>query len=169
MYPLPYLEYLIHFHCFRDYFECHEVLEEYWKERDKKEIVWVGFIQLAVGMYHYRRKNVQGAIKQLSNAKTILSRKDLNLVDFGLHKDKLLQILTNVIRNIENGVPYSSIHLPIESDALIQQCEHLSLQKGIKWNEEVECKDSFIIHKHILRDRSKIIEQRLFELNKRKE
>ncbi len=32
MYPNAYLDYLVYFHGHRDYFECHEVLEEYWKK-----------------------------------------------------------------------------------------------------------------------------------------
>ena len=32
VYPEAYIEYLMYFHGNRDYFECHEVLEEYWKE-----------------------------------------------------------------------------------------------------------------------------------------
>jgi len=37
MYPEPYLEYLIQFHAERDYFECHEILEEYWKSAPANE------------------------------------------------------------------------------------------------------------------------------------
>ena len=31
-YPEAYTDYLCYFHGARDYFECHEVMEEYWKE-----------------------------------------------------------------------------------------------------------------------------------------
>lgn len=168
MYPLPYIEYLIYFHCFRDYFECHEVLEEYWKDRDKKEIVWVGFIQLAVGLYHYRRNNTNGAIRQLSRAKLIFTRDDINVDNYGINKERLYQVLSLLLKDIEDGVPYSPIDLPIENNELKKQCEQLSLQKGVKWNEEIPCNDPFIIHKHKLRDRSAVINQRLQELEKRK-
>lgn len=36
MYPPEYIEFLYHFHCDRDYFECHEILEELWKKILKK-------------------------------------------------------------------------------------------------------------------------------------
>lgn len=32
MYPEAYVAFLHEFHTTRDYFECHEILEEYWKE-----------------------------------------------------------------------------------------------------------------------------------------
>ncbi|MCD2486520.1 DUF309 domain-containing protein, partial [Staphylococcus aureus] len=50
MYPKAYIDYLVEFHATRDYFECHEILEEYWKEDPpkKRKRYWVGFIELAV-------------------------------------------------------------------------------------------------------------------------
>ncbi len=57
MYAKAYIEYLAHFHGTRDYFECHEVLEEHWKAVDPKNrsSVWVLLIQIAVSMYHARQ------------------------------------------------------------------------------------------------------------------
>lgn len=34
LYPTAYIKYLFHFHTDRDYFECHELLEEHWKQYD---------------------------------------------------------------------------------------------------------------------------------------
>ncbi|WP_133174958.1 DUF309 domain-containing protein, partial [Heyndrickxia sporothermodurans] len=68
--PEAYIEYLVHFHGDRDYFECHELLEEHWKLTDIKNrhSVWVGLIQLAVSQYHYRRSNIVGAIRLMKKA-----------------------------------------------------------------------------------------------------
>ncbi|RKJ17377.1 DUF309 domain-containing protein, partial [Butyricicoccus sp. 1XD8-22] len=52
-----FVQYFTYFNGNKDYFECHEVLEEYWKilaPGDKKHPL-VGYIQLATGMYHWRR------------------------------------------------------------------------------------------------------------------
>lgn len=58
MYPKAYIEYLVHFHSDRDYFECHEILEEHWKQ-DGRNKGWLVLIQTAVAFYHYRdRKSV---------------------------------------------------------------------------------------------------------------
>ncbi|WP_460291943.1 DUF309 domain-containing protein, partial [Bacillus cereus] len=35
MYPTEYIQFLIHFHGDYDYFECHEILEEYWKTKPR--------------------------------------------------------------------------------------------------------------------------------------
>ncbi|MCW5821309.1 MAG: DUF309 domain-containing protein [Cyanobacteria bacterium TGS_CYA1] len=48
----------------QEYFDCHETLEELWKdytEPDREAIQ--GIIQIAVGYYHLRRGNYKGATK----------------------------------------------------------------------------------------------------------
>lgn len=48
----------------QEYFDCHETLEELWKdykESDREAIQ--GIIQLAVGYYHLKRGNKPGALK----------------------------------------------------------------------------------------------------------
>lgn len=69
-YPDAYIRYLAEFHGTRDYFECHEILEEYWKEHpgDEQAQLWHGLIQIAVGQYHLRRGNREGARKMLRSA-----------------------------------------------------------------------------------------------------
>ena len=69
-YPEAYIDYLLYFHAQRDYFECHEVMEEFWKEHpgDIRSRTYVALIQIAVGMYHIRRGNRNGAVKMLQSA-----------------------------------------------------------------------------------------------------
>lgn len=48
----------------------HEVLEEYWKDiapGDKNHPL-VGYVQLATGLYHWRRGNFTGAVRILQKA-----------------------------------------------------------------------------------------------------
>ena len=70
MYPSEYIQFLAHFHGDRDYFECHELLEDYWKKTDSrnKNSIWVGFILLSVSLYHHRRNNFSGAQRTLATA-----------------------------------------------------------------------------------------------------
>lgn len=77
MYPDAYIQFLVHFHGDRDYFECHEILEEYWKETIKgdKQSIWVGLIMLAVSNYHFRRNNNSGAQRTLQKAISIFENK----------------------------------------------------------------------------------------------
>ncbi|WP_218197281.1 DUF309 domain-containing protein, partial [Pseudomonas sp. 2995-1] len=60
-YPDAYIEYLIEFHGTRDYFECHEIMEEYWKKNKEKH--WHTLIQLAVAIYHERQHNYDGSLR----------------------------------------------------------------------------------------------------------
>ena len=50
----------------REFFECHEVLEDVWTpERGPRRLFLQGLIHLAVGFYHCQRGNPAGAIGQL--------------------------------------------------------------------------------------------------------
>lgn len=62
-----YVAYLIYFNRDRDYFECHEVLEELWMKLDR-EPLYKGLLQVAVGLYHFRNGNVTGGRKMLRSA-----------------------------------------------------------------------------------------------------
>ncbi|MEW4369071.1 DUF309 domain-containing protein [Paenibacillus kandeliae] len=69
-----YVQYLIYFNRDQDYFECHEVLEELWLEKNS-EPVYKGLLQVAVGLFHFRNGTVNhlynkrlGAIKMLNSS-----------------------------------------------------------------------------------------------------
>jgi hypothetical protein len=50
----------------REFFQCHEVLEEAWTpERGQRRLFLQALIHLAVGFYHYQRGNPVGARRQL--------------------------------------------------------------------------------------------------------
>lgn len=44
MYPEAYIEYLAEFHGSRDYFECHELLEEHWKKTLRENGNYIGSV-----------------------------------------------------------------------------------------------------------------------------
>ncbi|RCX21700.1 hypothetical protein DFP94_102456 [Fontibacillus phaseoli] len=62
-----YVAYLIYFNRDRDYFECHEVLEELWLKQGRSPL-YKGLLQVAVGLYHFRNGNVTGGRKMLASA-----------------------------------------------------------------------------------------------------
>lgn len=62
-----YIAYLIYFNRDRDYFECHEVLEELWLAKGR-ESLYKGLLQVAVGLFHFRRGNIKGSCKMLASA-----------------------------------------------------------------------------------------------------
>lgn len=66
-YDRLYVAFLYYFNVERDYFECHEVLEELWLEEGRYPL-YQGLLQVAVGLYHHGNGNVGGAIKLFSQA-----------------------------------------------------------------------------------------------------
>ncbi|WP_246942325.1 DUF309 domain-containing protein [Bacillus pinisoli] len=163
MFPQAYINYLVHFHGDRDYFECHEELEEYWKEddRDHRKDYWVAFIQVAVSLYHQRRNNFKGSLRMMNNARTILQNEKENVTKLGLHFEKLLSILDQRIAAIELEQPYASISLPITNQTLLTLCQKECEKRGLIWNSASNLNDEYLVHKHKLRDRADVIQERL--------
>ncbi|MFC4076351.1 DUF309 domain-containing protein [Salinithrix halophila] len=62
-----FIQFLYHFNRDRDYYECHEVLEELWMEEGRNPL-YQGLLQVAVGLYHHRNGNVNGARKLFRGA-----------------------------------------------------------------------------------------------------
>ena len=168
-YPKEFIHYLSEFHGSRDYFECHEILEEYWKEHLPldRESVWVGFIQLAVGMYHYRRNNFSGALRTLQKANQILSQHSMEVEQLGIDYNSLLSLLHNSIHNVQNKEPYTSPTLPIRDPALIKACQLKCGEYGYTWNCKSDLSDSLLVNRHATRDRTEVIQERFNQLKKR--
>ncbi|MCM2531770.1 DUF309 domain-containing protein [Neobacillus pocheonensis] len=170
MYPKEFVQYLMHFHGDRDYFECHEILEEYWKENDKgnKDSIWVGFIQLAVSTYHHRRANFKGAKRTLEKALTIFKRQSSSLTSLGLDSTILIPLLHKRFTTIEKEEAYTSFNLPICDLFLLKTCIEDCKQSGFIWGKESDFAKEGLIHRHKLRDRTSIIQERVLALQERK-
>jgi predicted metal-dependent hydrolase len=65
IYDRLYVDFIYYFNIERDYFECHEVMEELWLEEGRKPL-YQGLLQIAVGLYHHWNGNVGGSIKLFS-------------------------------------------------------------------------------------------------------
>ncbi|MEH7120381.1 DUF309 domain-containing protein [Neobacillus vireti] len=170
MYPKEYIQFLAHFHGDRDYFECHEILEEYWKENDikNKNSIWVGLILLAVSTYHHRRDNFTGAKRTLEKAITILKKESYCLIKLGLDPQQLPSILNERLSIITNHQPYSSFNLPIVDPALLRQGRSYCEENGFVWGADSDLRNRPLIDRHILRDRTSVINERKESLKLRK-
>lgn len=169
MYPKEYISFLIEFHGTRDYFECHEILEEYWKETapGERDSHWVGLIQLAVSLYHYRRGNTAGAAKTIRKAHDIFQAKAAEISGLGLDVQKLLASAEEIEHSIQNGLPYVSVNLPITDPSLISACGTACTEAGLKWGSPSNPADTFLVNRHLLRDRSEVIDERKRQLGLR--
>lgn len=169
MYPHEYIEYLGHFHGDQDFFECHEILEEYWKEVDpgNKDSIWVAFILLAVSCYHHRRGNFRGAGKTLEKATSMFRHGDWNWNDFGLDKALLLERMDQKQLDIRNQLAYIPFILPINAKTLELECVKWCQSVGMEWQSSRIPLDD-IIHRHLTRDRTEVINERTAAIEERK-
>jgi uncharacterized protein len=166
MYSSAYLDYLIEFHATRDYFECHEILEEHWKHDPpgKRKLYWVGLIQLAVALYHQRRQNIIGAKRMFRSSLRIieLEQKEFELLGIDV------VLLKKMIRDRLNQTDavFIDFMIPIIDDQLLGECQKLSSERQLIWGKKSALELDQLIHKHTLRDRTNVIEERQRKLLK---
>lgn len=148
----------MHFHRDQDYFECHEVLEEHWKDEGMKGDLWPGLIQLAVALYHHRRGNNNGAKRMILSCKVKLQKEESALKELGIESEPFFVLLNKSIQKIEQQQPFESIALPLSTDLL-----HICLlEAGVReeeWFLSTVVNEN-IVNKHSLRDRSTVIDER---------
>lgn len=157
MYPKAYVDFLVMFHGPRDYFECHEILEEYWKQNNTegKESIWVGLIQISVALYHQRIGNFNGAARTLNKALTILKNKSEEIRQLGLDAGSVISLLEKRMTEIEDMQSYHSLTLPIIDSDLLQTCMDYCSQIGFEWNSPSDLSNDSLIRKHSLRKNNK--------------
>lgn len=156
-YSESFIDYLIHFQATRDYFECHEIMEEYWLEndRDKK---WLTLIQLAVAVYHERQKNRKGSLRLYRKVLSHLDETPGMLTELAIDEVVVINEVKRRIQiNLENG-PFENFDLPITDPNLEKQCQTKAIKMNAKWLSHPE--DIDLMYKHKLRDRSDVIEAR---------
>jgi predicted metal-dependent hydrolase len=161
VYPQAFIDYLVYFHTQRDFFECHEVLEEYWKEHpdDPLASAYVGLIQVAVSLYHQRRFNLPGAGKMLKSALNILN--DADMMKLGIDAVRFRRELQTRLEQLsESDFQYEDMDIPLADPLLQDLCLKLSTVKKLTWQTPSNLTDHYLIHKHTLRDRSVVIAER---------
>jgi predicted metal-dependent hydrolase len=170
MYDRAFIDYLLHFHCERDYFECHEVLEEHWKTDPPKmrKKYWVGLIQVAVGLYHQRRGNFTGALRMISNSIQLLENDRQAIEKLGLHSEELIKELKKRKNEILDKRSYYSFNIPINDQELLHICQMQCKDSHKLWGKDSDLSDEYLIHKHIKRNRSTVIEERYQQLELRR-
>lgn len=137
-----------------DYFECHELLEDYWKEiapRQKSHPL-AALILLSTSMYHWRRGNNTGAIKTMSGSINRLEKTRQSPFYETINYTKLMHDATNALRLMRENKAFSKFHIEIENVQLLSLVNDMEVEN----REDLH----FLIHKHMLRDRSEILEER---------
>ncbi|RAV18790.1 DUF309 domain-containing protein [Paenibacillus contaminans] len=161
-YPEAYVSYLVEFHAKRDFFECHELLEEYWKEVPDSPYsdLWVGLIQLAVALYHERRGNIAGAAKMMKSAIGKLS--DERIYELGIDAAKLLPLLRDRSAMLHGSSikNYADMNIPLVHKELEQACIDVCRSQGLVWHSASEMTNRELLDRHTRRDRSEVIKER---------
>ncbi|WP_088007924.1 DUF309 domain-containing protein [Indiicoccus explosivorum] len=155
MHPLRhplFIRFLIHFNYEQDYFECHEVGEEYWKMTAPKDKMHplTGWIQLAVGMYHWRRSNYPGALRSFIRAKNKL--RDAGEWTDGIDSTELIRLTQEAVDAVTAREPFQSFLIPVKGRELAAQ-----LRRQIEETPPEDIDLHYLTHKHRLRDRTSII------------
>ena len=101
----------------RQYFVCHEVLEEVWTtERNPRRLFLQSLIHIAVGLYHWERGNPVGATRQLRKGLRKLAAylPECEGIDtLRLHEEAL-----RMLQGIESGKAGWAVPTIVETHAL---------------------------------------------------
>ncbi|MCM3709815.1 DUF309 domain-containing protein [Sporosarcina luteola] len=135
------------------------MLEEYWKSVPDytKNHPLTAFILLSTGLYHWRRGNVEGAYRTLVKAENkMLAFQEFDIrytedIDYG----RLVQDTATSVTKLKNGDPFSPLLILLSSETLQQSVEEIASSM-----ELLPVGSDAVIHKHMLRDRSDILEER---------
>ncbi|HBS44238.1 MAG TPA: DUF309 domain-containing protein [Paenibacillus sp.] len=123
-----YLEYLVYFNRDRDYFECHEVLEELWLAQERDPL-YKALLQVAVGLYHFRNQNVRGAAIMLSGSSAKLE--EYPAATLGINLAKLVEEVKDYVRRLasydERPFSYYDLTIEIIDPSLADQVENAAV------------------------------------------
>ncbi|MCZ8518007.1 MULTISPECIES: DUF309 domain-containing protein [Paenibacillus] len=124
-YDRLYVLFVYYFNNPRDYFECHEVMEELWLEEGRNPL-YQGLLQVAVGLYHYRNGNSNGAVKLMTAAlEKLEGRPEQTLgIDLGKLRDDGRTYLDKLLRLPQEPFPFYDLDIRIldeELEALVEE------------------------------------------------
>ncbi|MBE2229003.1 MAG: DUF309 domain-containing protein [Ignavibacteria bacterium] len=99
----------------RDFFECHEILEDLWfDERGKERDLYHGLLHLAVGLHHLTVKNnFKGTLLQFDKALVKLEKfEGINMgIDVTLLKKQIRNLVNKTIKKeVSKRLPKIRMH-----------------------------------------------------------
>ncbi|WP_123040692.1 DUF309 domain-containing protein [Cohnella candidum] len=170
-YPESYLAYLAEYYGSRDFFECHEIMEEYWKEQtgSRYEGCWLVFIRIAVACYHARRGNWAGARKMM--AKAAAEADPVRMEELGMNGAELKERLRKTASawNAEQPPSYTDFEFPIADPWLLQLSQQACLEQGWEWGTPLDRLGPDIVNRHLTRDRTHVVEARRLSAERKRQ
>jgi predicted metal-dependent hydrolase len=125
-YPELYVRFLYHFNVDRDYYECHEVMEELWLEEGRDRL-YQGLLQVAVGLYHHSNNNISGSIKLFeAGIGKLVNHPDEALgIDLGKIRKESLEYVKKLYRFDEKPFEFYDLTIDILDDQLADKVKAL--------------------------------------------
>lgn len=156
------IDYLVEFHATRDFFECHEIMEEYWKSKANDDYAqfWVALIQVAVGQYHDRRNNTKGAKRMYESALSKFQDYITTINEINLYH--LCEQIQTRLHSLE--MPYYDFNFIINDHKLKNACIKQATSRHLVWGISSDQISNDVINRHRVRDRSAVIAERLTSL-----
>ncbi|CAH0117574.1 hypothetical protein PAE9249_00033 [Paenibacillus sp. CECT 9249] len=116
-----FVQFIVYFNVKRDYFECHEVMEELWLE-EGRDLLYQGLLQVAVALYHHRNGNISGATKLFRGAVEKLERYPERIlgIELGLLLNDARAYLAKLERYEEAPFAHYDLNIVI-ADPLLEQ------------------------------------------------
>ncbi|MDP5274561.1 DUF309 domain-containing protein [Chengkuizengella axinellae] len=139
IYDSLYVEYVYYFNIDRDYFECHEVLEELWLNEGRSPI-YQGLLQVAVALHHFSNNNITGGVKLFTLALEKLEANRNLADDLGIDLDKLIYdstvYLNKLKRYKDHPFPFYDLDIRIIDAVLAEEVNDLIQNPPSKHDEE---------------------------------
>lgn len=155
MEPLLFHQFVYYFHTKRDYFECHEFMEEAWKNKPTftKSDIEVAFILFATSEYHYRRNNIIGAQRCL--------KKSIQLFETHANTLTQLEILDTFIHELNDRLANMTYNTYIPFEIPISTACEFKIKKqypdyAIQKNPITENIINKHIYEYLMRDKNPV-------------
>ncbi|WP_297596098.1 DUF309 domain-containing protein [uncultured Cetobacterium sp.] len=111
-----YIEFINTFQEERDFFKCHEILENIWiKETacNTKKHVSINLLLISVGVLHWRNKNFKGALSVLRNSLNDYEEMRGEIEKIGIDSYKLKNLVEELLIKISLNETYKEVYLPV--------------------------------------------------------
>lgn len=146
-------QYLYEFHVTRDYYRCHDFLEEWWFELgNPQDHLLMAFIQLAVAQYHWRADSLKGAQILYEKSLRIFKMNFEKIDEYGIDADRLMKQMEKAQTMVELKEQFHEYNLPILSESLIAELTQLANQSKLKLYELSDMSNPKLVHHHKYKD-----------------
>lgn len=148
------IDYCFEFHVTRDYYACHDYLEDWWFELgNPQNHPLMAFIQLAVALYHYRADNLNGARILLEKALPIFEANINNLLEYGIDVPYLFETIEDLQTDVRHQRPFKDINFKFRDEKLETILINRAQEKGLILYQKSDMNNLHLIHKHKFKHR----------------